>query len=111
MTVRSCCRSSSRSGGAEPADVFGSVRGPGLAGLPLEEPQKALDAIHELHRLPAARVTALGVSVPTLLRQQRQARAHIGPRIRILTLRLRDDAGVLEMTEAHVVGGHREPGA
>ena len=83
----------------------------GLARLPFEQRQEALHAIDELHRLPAARVAALGPIVPALLREQRQALAHVGPRVGVLAARLRDDARVLEMPEADVVGGDGEPGA
>ena len=85
--------------------------GNGLGRPPLEQREKTLHAVHELHGLPAARIAALGLRVPALLREQGQVLAHVRPRIRVLAAGLREHARIFEMPEAHVVRGHGEPGA
>src|SRR5882762_790490 len=81
------------------------------AAVPLQDGKKAAYLFDEAYRLPAARIAALGLAVPALLREPGQVLADIRPGIRVLALRLSQNAGILEMPEADVVGGEREPGA
>src|SRR6185437_14123639 len=116
FSQRAAAEGQGRGAGCVPATLAACSSGgglgmrAGLARLPFEQGEEALNAVDELHRLPAARVTTLGPIRPALLCEQRQAHAHVGPRIGVLALRLRDDARVLQMAEADVVGGDGEPG-
>src|SRR2546421_11551481 len=44
----------------------------------------------------------------TLFRSQRQPLTHLRPRVGVLAERLGEDARVLQVPEAHVVGGNRD---
>src|SRR6185436_5483075 len=82
-----------------------------LSGPPFEQREKPLHAIHELHGLPAARITAFRAHVPALLCEKRQVLTNVAPRIRVLATGLSEHARIFEMSEAHVVRSDGEPGA
>ena len=68
-------------------------------------------AFDELHGFLAIGIAALHARMPVRIREARQVGAHVRPAVRILLAHLRDDARVLEMADADVVRGHRQPGA
>ena len=67
--------------------------------------------VDERHRHAAARVAEPRLLVVLGLRQQRQRLLDVGPEVGLEPLLLRQDARVLEVAEADVERGEREPGA
>ena len=66
-------------------------------------------AVDERHRHPASRIAEFRMLVIFRKRQQRQHFLHIAPPVGIELLLLRENAGVLEVAEADVEGGERQP--
>jgi hypothetical protein len=69
------------------------------------------DVVHELHRLAAARVAVLERLERLRVGELRDHLAHVLPLVGIEVRALREDARVLEVADADVVGGERQPRA
>ena len=80
-------------------------------GYPGEDVVVTPDVRHKMHRLAAAGVAVAGLAVPLLLRQAWQHLLHVQPLVGVQAFFFRQDARVVQVAGAHVIGGEGEPGA